>query len=135
MGTLKKSRKTSFTRSIDGLIESVRINHAEDKFIAPREYFYEQNNLTLLTVEEKTRDEDVKVNGRIDGKGFIYVDGEGNITIDNICNKEYCANGPEDDVVITENPSGNIPDINKNDPVITLNGNRIMYINLNEQHQ
>ena len=131
MGTLKRSRKASFERSIDGLIESVRIDHANDSFLAPREYFYDQNKLTLLTVNENTRDENVKVNGRIDGNGFIYVDGEGRITIDHICNKEYCANGSEKDVNIEENETGEIPEIDKHDPLILLKGNKTIYIELN----
>ncbi|MCI8545445.1 MAG: prepilin-type N-terminal cleavage/methylation domain-containing protein, partial [Bacilli bacterium] len=110
MGTIGKGKKSSFERSIDGLIKSVEIDYSEDSFVAPREYFYERRDLTLLTVEEKTRDEKVKINGEIEGNGFIYVDGDGNIYIDNICNKDYCANGPDDNIVITPNPDGEVPE-------------------------
>ena len=122
IGTLRKSEKASFERSIDGLIESVRIDHADDSFNAPREYFYEYSDLTLLTVNEKIKDENVPTRGRIDGNGFLYVDGEGVIHLENVCNKKYCANGPEDNVEITENPKGEIPTLDKHDPMISLIG-------------
>ncbi|MCI9233024.1 MAG: type II secretion system protein, partial [Bacilli bacterium] len=104
--TIGKSGKATFERSIDGLIESVRIDHSNDNFYAPREYFYEKKDLTLLTVADKMKDQKIKIHGEIDGNGFIYVDENGKIHIDNICDKEYCANGPEDDIVITPNPDG-----------------------------
>ncbi|MCI9234066.1 MAG: prepilin-type N-terminal cleavage/methylation domain-containing protein, partial [Bacilli bacterium] len=116
INTIGKGKKASFGRSIDGLIKSVEIDYSEDSFLAPREYFYEKRDLTLLTVEEKMRDEEIEIQGKIDGNGFIYVDEEGNIYIDNICDKEYCANGPEDDIVITPNPDGEIPSHSKTEP-------------------
>ncbi len=131
LNVIGKSKKAAFERSIDGIIEAVRIDHHDDNFYAPRLYFYEQEKLTLLTVNDKKRNENVKISGRIDGNGFIYVDGDGNIIIDNICNKEYCANGKEEDVEITENPTGKIPDLNKEDPVISLNGDSTVYVELN----
>ena len=66
IGTIKKSKKATFERSIDGIIDSVRIDYSDDKFIAPREYYYDRTNLTLLTVNEKTRDEEVKITGKIE---------------------------------------------------------------------
>ena len=87
MGTIERSKKASFARSIDGLMESAKVDYSDDSFIAPREYFYEKRDLTLLTVQEETRDEDVKIIGRIDGNGFIYIDEEGNISVD-ICTDE-----------------------------------------------
>ncbi len=131
LNVIGKSKKAAFIRSIDGIIEAVRIDLSDDDFLTPREYFYEGSELSLLTVNDKKRDEIVKISGRIDGNGFIYVDGEGNIIIDNICNKDYCANGLEEDVEITENPNGQVPDLNKEDPVITLNGDATIYVELN----
>ena len=131
LNVIGKSKKAAFERSIDGIIEAVRIDLSDDDFLTPREYFYEGSELSLLTVNNKKRDEIVKISGRIDGNGFIYVDGEGNIFIDNICNKDYCANGLEEDVEITENPNGQVPDLNKEDPVITLNGDATIYVELN----
>ena len=130
IGTLRKSEKASFERSIDGLIESVRIDHADDSFNAPREYFYEYSDLTLLTVNEKIKDENVPTHGRIDGNGFLYVDGEGVIHLENVCNKKYCANGPEDNVEITENKDP-LPSLDKHDPMISLIGEETVYININ----
>ena len=135
MGTIGKGKKSSFERSIDGLIKSVEIDYSEDSFVAPREYFYERRDLTLLTVEEKTRDEKVKINGEIEGNGFIYVDEDGNIYIDNICNKDYCANGPDDNIVITPNPDGEVPEHSKTEPVIKLNGDSTIYLGLNESYK
>ncbi len=131
LNVIEKSKKAAFERSIDGIIEAVRIDLSDDDFLTPREYFYEGSELSLLTVSDKKRDEIVKISGRIDGNGFIYVDGEGNIIIDNICNKEYCANGEAEDVEITKNPNGQVPDLNKEDPVITLNGDNTIYVELN----
>ena len=79
-----KGKKASFERSIDGLIRAVEVDYSEDFFLAPRDYFYEKRDLTLLTVEDKTRDEKILTQGEINGNGFIYVDEEGNIHIDNI---------------------------------------------------
>ncbi len=135
LNVIGKSKKATFERSIDGMIEAVRIDLSDDDFLAPREYFYEGSELSLLTVNDKKRDEIVKISGRIDGNGFIYVDGEGNIFIDNICNKDYCANGLEEDVEITENPNGQVPDLNKEDPVITLNGDSTIYVELNGSYK
>ncbi len=131
LNVIGKSKKAAFERSIDGIIEAVKIDLSDDDFLTPREYFYEGSELSLLTVNDKKRDEIVKISGRIDGNGFIYVDGEGNIIIDNICNKEYCANGKEEDVEITKNPNGQVPDLNKEDPVISLNGDSTIYVELN----
>ncbi len=131
LNVIGKSKKAAFERSIDGIIEAVKIDLSDDDFLTPREYFYEGSELSLLTVNDKKRDEIVKISGRIDGNGFIYVDGEGNIIIDNICSKDYCANGLEEDVEITENPNGQVPDLNKEDPVITLNGDATIYVELN----
>ncbi len=131
LNVIGKSKKAAFERSIDGIIEAVKIDLSDDDFLTPREYFYEGSELSLLTVNDKKRDEIVKISGRIDGNGFIYVDGEGNIIIDNICNKDYCANGLEEDVEITENPNGQVPDLNREDPVITLNGDATIYVELN----
>jgi len=132
--SIKKSGKSTFERSIDGLIESVRIDHSNDSFYAPREYFYEKKDLTLLTVAEQTKDQKIKIHGKIEGNGFIYVDEQGKIHIDNICSKEYCANGPENDIEITPNPGGEIPNHSKTDPMIKLNGDSIIYVGINEPY-
>ncbi len=131
LNVVDKSKKAAFERSIDGIIEAVRIDLSDDDFLTPREYFYEGSELSLLTVSDKKRDEIVKISGRIDGNGFIYVDGDGNIIIDNICNKEYCANGKEEEIEISKNPTGEVPDLNKEDPVISLNGDSTIYVELN----
>ncbi len=131
LNVVSKSKKAAFERSIDGIIEAVRIDLSDDDFLTPREYFYEGSELSLLTLNNKKRDEIVKISGRIDGNGFIYVDGDGNIIINNICNKEYCANGKEEEIEISKNPTGEVPDLNKEDPVISLNGDSIIYIELN----
>ena len=88
IGSIKKSDKATFARSVDGIVDSVRVDHSNDKFLAPREYFYERRDLTLLTVNELTRDEPVQINGRIDGNGFVYVDDDGIIHVENICNEK-----------------------------------------------
>ncbi len=131
LNVVGKSKKAAFERSIDGIIEAVRIDLSDDDFLTPREYFYEGSSLSLLTVNDKKRDEIVKISGRIDGNGFIYVDGDGNIIINNICNKEYCANGKEEEIEISKNPTGEVPDLNKEDPVISLNGDSTIYVELN----
>ncbi len=135
LNVVSKSKKAAFERSIDGIIEAVRIDLSDDDFLTPREYFYEGSELSLLTVNDKKRDEIVKISGRIDGNGFIYVDGEGNIIINNICNKEYCANGKEEEIEISKNPTGEVPDIHKEDPVITLNGDSMIYVELNGSYK
>ncbi|MCI9234233.1 MAG: DUF5011 domain-containing protein, partial [Bacilli bacterium] len=134
INTIGKGKKSTFERSIEGLVKSVEVDYSEDSFLAPREYFYEKRDLTLLTVKEEMRDEEVEIQGKIDGSGFIYVDEEGNIYIDNICDKEYCANGPEDDIVITPNPDGEIPSHSKTEPIIKLNGEATIYVGLNETY-
>ena len=83
IGSIKKSDKATFARSVDGIVDSVRVDHSDDSFLAPREYFYERRDLTLLTVNELTRDEPVQIHGRIDGNGFVYVDEDGIIHIEN----------------------------------------------------
>ncbi len=128
---IEKSERATFLRSIDGIVEAVRIDHHDDNFYAPRLYFYEQERLTLLTVNNKKRDELVKISGRIDGNGYVHVDDNGNIFIENICSKKYCANGPEEKVEITDNKTGETPSLNKEDPVITLNGDSTIYVELN----
>ena len=130
IGNIRKSEKASFERSINGLIESVRIDYSEDSFLAPREYFYEKKDLTLLTVDEIMRDEEVLINGRIDGNGFLYVDGDGIIHIENICNKNYCASGTEDDIVIKPNETGEIQKQDKSEPMIKLNWEATIYLEL-----
>ncbi len=130
LNVIGKSKKAAFERSIDGIIEAVRIDLSDDDFLVPREYFYEGSSLSLLTVNDKKRNEIVKISGRIDGNGFIYVDGDGNIIINNICNKEYCANGKEEEIEISKNPTGEVPDLNKEDPVISLNGDSTIYVEL-----
>ena len=134
LGTIKKSRRNTFERSIDGLIESVRIDHSDDNFLAPREYYYNKQNLTLLTVNDNSRDEEIKIKGKIDGSGFIYVDEEGNIIINNICNGSFCASGEEGDIKISENETGEITQFDKNDPIINLIGNSEVYVGLNEEY-
>ncbi len=131
LNVVGKSKRAAFERSIDGIIEAVRIDLSDDDFLTPREYFYEGSELSLLTVNDKKRDEIVKISGRINGNGFIYVDGDGNIIINNICNKEYCANGKEEEIEISKNPTGEVPDLNKEDPVISLNGDSTIYVELN----
>ncbi len=135
LNVISKSEKAAFEGSIDGIIEAVRIDLSDDDFLTPREYFYEGSELSLLTVSDKKRDEIVKISGRIDGNGFIYVDGEGNIIINNICNKEYCANGKEEEIEISKNPTGEVPDIHKEDPVISLNGDSMIYVELNGSYK
>ncbi len=135
LNIIGKSKKATFARSIDGLVDVVRIDHHNDDFNAPREYFYNQGELTLLTVNHKAWNESVEINGKIDGNGFIYVDEDGTIRIDSICNKEYCANGESKEIEITENGSGTIPEVDKEDPVITLNGDATIYVEIGGTYQ
>ncbi len=135
LNVIGKSKKATFTRSIDGLVDVVRIDHHDDDFKAPREYFYNQGELTLLTVNNKARNESIETNGRIDGNGFIYVDEDGRIRIDNVCDKEYCANGESKEIDIIENGSGTIPEVDKEDPMIILNGDSTVYIEIGGTYQ
>ena len=102
----------------------MRIDYSDDSFLAPREYFYEKRNLTLLTVNDISREEEIRINGKINGNGFIYVDGEGIIRIENLCDKNYCANGEEGNITITPNPDGKIPELN----IIYVNISFFIYI-------
>jgi len=113
----------------------VRIDYSDDSFLAPREYFYEKRNLTLLTVNDISREEEIRINGKINGNGFIYVDGEGIIRIENLCDKNYCANGEEGNITITPNETGEIPELNKELPLITLNGNKIVYVEIGGEYK
>lgn len=78
---IKKQEKKTFEESVHGIMESIRIDTADDNFTIPREYLYDHGTLTLLTAGGKERNDIVKVNGKYDGVGVFIVDGDGDIIV------------------------------------------------------
>ena len=129
---IKKQEKKTFEESVHGIMESIRIDTADDNFTIPREYLYKDGTLTLLTAGGKERNDIVKVNGKYDGVGVFIVDGDGDIIVEKACGPTYCVNNSKDDSDLVFKPSdgnGN-PIIDPLDPVITLNGSKELLVGL-----
>jgi len=71
IGLINRSEKEAFKSSVNGIIQSVKIDYSDDNFYAPRKYFYQKSGLTLLTVNAKKRDEQIDIIGEINGAGFV----------------------------------------------------------------
>jgi len=129
---IRKQEKKTFEESVHGIMESIRIDTADDNFTIPREYLYDHGTLTLLTAGGKERNDIVKVNGKYDGVGVFVVDGDGDIIVEKACGPTYCVNNSKDDSELVFKPSdgnGN-PVIDPMDPVITLNGGKELLVGL-----
>jgi len=132
IGVIRKQEKNTFEESIHGILKAIEIDMADDNFNFPREYYYDHGTLTLTKVGEKEKEEIVKTNGKYEGEGKFIVDEDGDIIIESACNEDYCAsNSKEDpDIVIDKNDGTNNPVKDPLDPVITLNGEKEMLLEI-----
>jgi len=132
IGVIRKQEKNTFEESIHGILKAIEIDMADDNFNFPREYYYDHGTLTLTKVGETEKEEIVKTNGKYEGEGKFIVDEDGDIIIENACNEDYCAsNSKEDpDIVIDKNDGTNNPVKDPLDPVITLNGEKEMLLEI-----
>lgn len=133
-GIISESKKATFMQSIEGILESVRVDSTMNVVSLPSEYFYNMGILTLVTQQKESENRQIAMKGKLDGRGFVYIDKDG-IRVSNICSKSYCANGLEDNIIITDNKTGELPEYNVSDPVIHLNGSEIIYLELNDTYQ
>ena len=132
---IKKQEKKTFQESVHGIMESIRIDTADDNFSLPREYYYKDGTLTLEQVGNGNRDDlptVVKVNGRYSGEGRFIVDEDGDILVVNACNGNYCINNSKDndELVLEPDDGTHNPVRDPEDPVIALIDSKVMMIGL-----
>ena len=93
--TIDNANKSSFERSVQGLISSVQNMYAES--INPDEF-----------ISGKTIDQLIK-DYKLEGKNFenfkygvVYVSSKGTISVENVTDGTFCANGKKNSLTITE---------------------------------
>ena len=132
---LHKQEKKTFEESVHGIMESIRIDTADDNFSLPREYYYKNGTLTLEkagNVEREDLPATVKVNGRYEGEGRFIVDEDGDILVVNACNGTYCINNSKNnnELVVEKDDGTHNPVRDPEDPVIELIDGNVMMIGI-----
>lgn len=131
-GIVEKQKQKTYKASMEGIIRTVKNDYNNDNYQTPRIYHYENGKLTLESVNNKEKNEIIKINGKVNGSGYIYVDYNGNIILDYLCSEEYCGyNTLDHKLVVVEKNTGNHANVNLNIPVIQLNGEEIVYVEQN----
>lgn len=85
------SKKKAFSNSVEGLKQAIFLDYQKDYYAGVREYRYENETLTLLSVNGAEKNKNIKVEGIIEnGVGTLFVDKDGNTSL-MVYNTEWCA--------------------------------------------
>lgn len=89
--TIEKQKEKTFKINVNALINAVKSDAENDKFVLPRTYLYNDNTLTLVEVKGLSCSEDLQVGGKFeDANGTIKYNQNGEIYVA-IKNDKYCS--------------------------------------------
>lgn len=88
--TINKQKEKTFKINVNALINAVKSDAENDKFILPRTYLYNDNTLTLVEVKSLSYSEDLQVGGKFENaNGTIKYNESGEIFLA-IKDDKYC---------------------------------------------
>lgn len=107
--TLKKQKREIFTTSVEGIVDTISRDIADDSSISTdmsqyRAYEFDVNKLYLIVEDEMSKDESIQISGKIkNGEGRVVVTDIDKIALA-ITDGKYCAkkSPTERDIVVTE---------------------------------
>lgn len=121
-GVIDESEKKAFERSMDGIKRAVEVDYQDDSYRGNRVYKYENGKLTLISVDDVSKNQNIKVEGNMEnGMGEIFVDQSGNVFF-MVSTDEWCATKSSQfgDISIEEKNDNNC--VFNNCPLISIMG-------------